>query len=187
VWSSDPVRISADEALAAAAKKVTFGAVDFLQQALSEGPMDQTEIVRRGREAGFSEKNLRTAREKLGVTPRKEGFGAGGRWVWVPAGGASVLRLAVNNGANGHTAGAADKTAPDADHVSGTHVCADRNDPDVLADERVPFAALVCSFPGSKRPISHFARVSRLQAADMHMRYTAEAISSRLFAHMMHT
>ena len=114
VWSSDPVTISADEALAAAAKKVTFGAVDFLQQALSEGPMDQTEIVRRGREAGFSEKNLRTAREKLGVTPRKEGFGAGGRWVWVPAGGASVLRLAVNNGANGHTAGAADKTAPDA-------------------------------------------------------------------------
>jgi putative DNA primase/helicase len=78
VWSSDPVRISADEALAAAAKKVTFGAVDFLQQALSEGPMDQTEIVRRGKEAGFTEKNLRTAREKLGVTPRKEGFGAGG-------------------------------------------------------------------------------------------------------------
>ena len=43
------------------------------------------------------------------------GFGAQGKWVWVPAGGASVLRLAVNNGANGQTAGAADKTAPDAD------------------------------------------------------------------------
>ena len=72
VWSDDAVTISADEALAAAAKRIASGAIDFLQQALREGPVDQTEIVRRGKEAGFTEKNLRTAREKLGATTRKE-------------------------------------------------------------------------------------------------------------------
>jgi putative DNA primase/helicase len=98
VWGSEPVTISADEALAAAAmKKDTSRAVEFLEEVLSEGPMDQTDIVRLGKEAGFTEKNLRTAREKLGVTPRKEGFGANGKWVWMPAGDATVLRLVVNN------------------------------------------------------------------------------------------
>jgi hypothetical protein len=33
----------------------------------------------------------------LGATTRKEGFGAGGKWVWVPAGGATVLRLVEND------------------------------------------------------------------------------------------
>jgi putative DNA primase/helicase len=103
VWSDDPVTISADEALAAAKKRVTSGAVDFLQAALREGPVDQTEIVRRGKEAGFTEKNLRTARERLGVTPRKEGFGRDGKWVWVPAGSATVLQLVTNDEARKKT------------------------------------------------------------------------------------
>ena len=51
--------------------------------------MDQSEIVRLGQEAGYTEKNLRMAREKLGVKSKKEGFGAEGKWVWVPQGGAS--------------------------------------------------------------------------------------------------
>jgi putative DNA primase/helicase len=96
-WSGDPIAISADEALAAPAKKVTPDATDFLQQLLNDGIMDQSEIVRLGKEAGYTEKNLRTAREKLGVKPKKEGFGADGKWVWVPAGGATVLKLVVNN------------------------------------------------------------------------------------------
>jgi putative DNA primase/helicase len=103
LWCSDPVTISADEALAAAAKRLPSGAIDFLQAALREGPVEQTEIVRRGKEAGFTEKNLRTAREKLGATTRKEGFGAGGKWVWVPAGGATVLQLVRDNEARKKT------------------------------------------------------------------------------------
>jgi putative DNA primase/helicase len=103
VWSDDPVTISADEALATATKRVTSGAVDFLQAALRQGPVDQTEIVRRGKEAGFTEKNLRSAREKLGAATRKEGFGAGGKWVWVPAGSATVLQLVTNNEARKKT------------------------------------------------------------------------------------
>ena len=97
-WGSEPVMISADDALAVAAKKEgTYGAVEFLEEMLREGPMDQAEVVRLGKEAGFTAKNLRTARENLGVKPRKEGFGANGKWVWVPADGATVIKLVVNN------------------------------------------------------------------------------------------
>ena len=104
VWSNDPVTISADEALAATAKKKgSSGAVEFLEEVLAEGPMDQSEVVRLGKEAGFTEKNLRSARENLGVKPRKEGFGANGKWVWVPPGGATVLKLVVNNKAKAET------------------------------------------------------------------------------------
>jgi hypothetical protein len=99
VWDHDPVTITADEALAAAAKnkKASSTAMDFLQQLLRDGPVDQTEAVRLGAEAGFSEKNLRMARENLGVKPTKEGFGAVGKWVWKLPGG---LKLVVDNDAN---------------------------------------------------------------------------------------
>src|SRR3984893_9831125 len=74
VWDHDPVTKTADEALAATAKKAAPpAAVDFLRQELSDGPIDQAEIVQVGKDAGFSEKSLRTAREKLGVKSRKEG------------------------------------------------------------------------------------------------------------------
>ena len=117
------------EALAAAAKGPTSGAIDFLEQVLSDGPVDQTEIVRLGKEAGYSEKNLRTAREKLGVTPKKEGFGPNGKWVWVPAGGATVLKLVVDNPANGPTAGRGGKTVPDADHAQNPETVPDPANP----------------------------------------------------------
>jgi putative DNA primase/helicase len=120
VWDPEPVTITAEEALAAAAKKTTSGAIDFLQQALSEGPMDQSEIVRLGREAGFTEKTLRNAREKLGVKPTKEGFGPEGKWVWMPAGGATLLTLVVDNDANKKTP--ADSDPPGVTGGRGPHV-----------------------------------------------------------------
>ena len=105
VWDHDPVTITADEALAAAAKnkKASSTAMDFLEQLLRDGPVDQSEAVRLGAEAGFTEKNLRMARENLGVKSKKEGFGAEGKWVWVPQGGATVLQLVVDNNPKNHT------------------------------------------------------------------------------------
>lgn len=101
-WSDDPVTISADEALSAAGKR-SSDAVDFLRETLSEGPIGQAEIMRRGGEVGFTEKSLRTARGKLGAISKREGgIGADGRWVWHPSGGAKVLKLVVDS----------DKTAP---------------------------------------------------------------------------
>jgi putative DNA primase/helicase len=115
VWDHDPVTISADEALAAVAKnkKASSTAMDFLQQLLRDGPVDQSEAVRLGAEAGFTEKNLRMARENLGVKSKKEGFGAEGKWVWVPQGGATVLKLIVDNDAN-------KQTRPDDKHRAGS-------------------------------------------------------------------
>ena len=137
VWDHEPVTITADEALAAAAKRRTSGAIDFLEQVLSDGPVDQTEIVRLGKEAGYSEKNLRTAREKLGVTPKKEGFGANGKWVWVPAGGATVLKLVVDNPANEHSAGSGEKTVPGADHAQSLESVPGPGDPE-SGPEKLP-------------------------------------------------
>jgi hypothetical protein len=107
VWDRDPVTKTADEALAATVKKAgPSAAVDFLQQALSDGPMEQAEIVQLGQEAGFSEKSLRAAREKLGVKSRKEGFGTSGKWVWVLSTGAAMPTLVVDNDAT-------ERTSPD--------------------------------------------------------------------------
>jgi hypothetical protein len=93
---------------------MTIGtAVDFLEQLLSEGPMDQTEAARLGAEVGFTEKSLRTARENLGVKPTKEGFGADGKWVWKLPGGAAGLKLIVDNDAN-------KQTRPDDKHRAGS-------------------------------------------------------------------
>jgi AAA domain/Bifunctional DNA primase/polymerase, N-terminal len=128
VWDDDPVTISADEALAAKNKKASSTAMDFLQQLLRDGPVDQTEAVRLGAEAGFTEKSLRTARENLGVKPTKEGFGAVGKWVWKLPGG---LKLVVDNDANkpappdnkqraGSTGGSGDNQAPEHAQDAGT-------------------------------------------------------------------
>jgi putative DNA primase/helicase len=103
VWEPDPVTVTADEALAPAGKKAPAAAIDFLQQALSDGPMEQAEIVQLGKDAGFSEKSLRTAREKLGVKSRKEGFGADGKWVWVLSTGAAMPTLVVDDDPNKQT------------------------------------------------------------------------------------
>ena len=100
VWDHDPITISAEEALATAAKKPPSGVIEFLQQALSDGPLPQSEIVRLGKDAGYSEKILRTGREALGIKSKKQGFGAQGKWVWVPPGGATVLKMVVNNDAH---------------------------------------------------------------------------------------
>src|SRR5260370_13773806 len=90
--------------------------------------MDETEIVRLGKEAGYTEKSLRTAREKLGVKPTKQGFGPKGKWMWPPPGGAPVLTLVVNNDANrqippddeqraGSSGGSGENQAADSQHA----------------------------------------------------------------------
>jgi putative DNA primase/helicase len=75
VWSSEPVTMSADEALTAAGKKVTSGAVDFVQEALRDGPMDQAEIVRRGKEAGFTERTSVPHEKSWGSNLEKKALG----------------------------------------------------------------------------------------------------------------
>jgi hypothetical protein len=86
VWDEGAVHISADEAVAKKAqprdeaqKKVQA----FLRDLLSSGePVDEAVIREHGEQRGFTIKQLRTAKEKLGVKSAKDSFNGGWRWVW---------------------------------------------------------------------------------------------------------
>lgn len=83
-WETEPVMMTADEALTPSdtneEKTDTEWAKEVLQIALSNGPKPVAEVQKEAKQAGISPKSLRTAREKLGVKPKKVGFNAG--WVW---------------------------------------------------------------------------------------------------------
>ena len=55
-------------------------AVEFLRDALDHGPRPKNDIARDARSAGVSDKQLRRAREKLGIKPTKSSMS--GPWVW---------------------------------------------------------------------------------------------------------
>lgn len=57
-------------------------AIGWLEELLSERPLPSKEVHAYAREAHIRPFMLREARERLGVITEKEGFGAGGRWVW---------------------------------------------------------------------------------------------------------
>jgi putative DNA primase/helicase len=84
-WESQPVKITADEALAAndtAAENRTgkAEAIEFLRDALSGGPRPANEVKQEATSAGITPKCLRTARKSLGVRLTKQGMSGG--WVW---------------------------------------------------------------------------------------------------------
>ena len=116
MWDHEPVTITADEALAAAAKRPTSGAIDFLEQVLSDGPVDQTQCAPRQGRRIFRKELTDLARE-IGRDAEEGRLWTKREWVWVPAGGATVLKLVVDNPPNGPTAGSGEKTVPDADHA----------------------------------------------------------------------
>jgi putative DNA primase/helicase len=87
MYESTPITISADQALAALDgasenRSEKSEAIDFLTDALSEGPVSAKNMKRNAADAGISPKSLRSAREAMGVKPEKTGFGDEGGWVW---------------------------------------------------------------------------------------------------------
>jgi len=90
-WEEKPVAISADEALSAesgkGAKRPTKPtAHDWLQGLLANRPMRRKNVMKLGAQAGFSEKQLRGAREALGITTTKSRVGSQTVWT-LPGGG----------------------------------------------------------------------------------------------------
>jgi len=57
-------------------------AVDWLKQALAEGPTEAREIFRSGEANGFSDITLRRAKTKLGAKAYSSGFGTAKIWYW---------------------------------------------------------------------------------------------------------
>ena len=58
-------------------------AVEFLRDMLADGPKPVTEILTAAKEAGLSDKRLRSARERICRKPQRVGgLGEQGYWVW---------------------------------------------------------------------------------------------------------
>lgn len=57
----------------------------WLSERMNTGPQPANLIVQSGREAGFSEDQLKRAKKRLGIASQREGFGSGSRSLWVSA------------------------------------------------------------------------------------------------------
>jgi len=81
IWE-ETVDVTADEALAAASprKDRQSGAVAFLLDILANGPVPKRIIEERATARGFSEMQLRTAKQKMGIVVYKAGMAEG--WMW---------------------------------------------------------------------------------------------------------
>jgi putative DNA primase/helicase len=84
VWESEPVSISADEALRATDtsgdRSAATEAEEFLREKLSEGPVSAKEGEEHARALGIAPRTLARARKKLGVVAEKVGLKEG--WIW---------------------------------------------------------------------------------------------------------
>ncbi len=81
-WESEPIAISAQDLLCAGPDRGEASeAEEFLRDALDGGEqIPVTDIFRTGKEQGFSEKQLRIAKEKIGAQHKRTGFQ--GKSVW---------------------------------------------------------------------------------------------------------
>jgi len=78
-WEADPVTISAEDALSDRGEAPALDeAVEWLGDALANGPRPSREMLQDARENGIAEKTLRRASKRLGIKPVK----VAGGWRW---------------------------------------------------------------------------------------------------------
>lgn len=87
VWYPEPVLRTADEVLTATVNgEGRYSALEeaeaWLADALGSGPIAAKDVKSRAAEAGIKSRTLERARAKLGVLPKRAGFGHGSQWVW---------------------------------------------------------------------------------------------------------
>jgi len=61
----------------------------WLHEMLAAGPVLHGEVMTAGRAAGFTRDSLRRAKERIGVSAYREGFGPGSRFYWQLRGASS--------------------------------------------------------------------------------------------------
>ena len=86
-WEREPVRMTANEALAAeltdtGERTERDDARGWLEKALADSPMPAKETIRQAKENGIAERTLRRAKNSLRVETHREGFGPGAKWLW---------------------------------------------------------------------------------------------------------
>jgi hypothetical protein len=82
-WESEPVQLTADEALAAGAaphEHKSEVAAKWLKQQLQNGPVPVSELKEECKKAGLSWTTVERAKDAVGVEPEKTGFN--GHWEW---------------------------------------------------------------------------------------------------------
>jgi putative DNA primase/helicase len=88
VWDKEPIKMTADEAVAGASgaartaerNSAQAQLQNFLCERLKKGSVPQIEIEREAASLGFSDGQLKLAKKKLGIVSDKAGFEGG--WVW---------------------------------------------------------------------------------------------------------
>ena len=104
LWDAEPVTMTANEALAAEARQErdrgkgrAEASAEWLREQLVHGPLPTREVENRARDAGMSWASVRRAQQRLGIKPRKAGFGEG--WLWeLPDEGAQDAEDAQDDG-----------------------------------------------------------------------------------------
>ena len=89
-WHDEPVPMTVEQALrprpspADEEERAFFGreSDQWLREMLDAGPVLYTDILNVGRTAGFNRDTLRRAKERIGVTAYRDGFGPGSRFYW---------------------------------------------------------------------------------------------------------
>ncbi len=95
IWG-EAINGSARAVLAAAEsddseRTATDEAMDWLRETLADGPVPATEVQKLGRQCGLPVKAVRTARERLGIKPKRSGFGKGSCVQWALPGRIDAL------------------------------------------------------------------------------------------------
>ena len=86
LWESEPVTVTADEAMvpfeATADRTEIADASEWLRDLLATGPVEAREVLRLAGQQGFNARMAQRARQRIGATTRREGFGKGSRVLW---------------------------------------------------------------------------------------------------------
>ncbi|MFQ5496168.1 MAG: hypothetical protein ACE5EX_12400, partial [Phycisphaerae bacterium] len=97
-WDSEPVSITADQALGNPPADDGAGsdAERFLRDALADGPVRASEVRRLARDAGIAKRTLERAKDRLGVRSDRVGFGGDGQWRWAMPDSAEPSKVATD-------------------------------------------------------------------------------------------
>jgi putative DNA primase/helicase len=80
-WDNEPAHLTADQAIASTkAPPRTAKVDDFLQKLLADGPMSNTEVMAAARDNGFTEGQIKRAKERLKIASKKDGLQGGWKW-----------------------------------------------------------------------------------------------------------
>lgn len=93
-------------------RSATDEAMDWLRDALEAGPMPAGQVLKSAKLSGLSDKALRTARERLGIKPKRNGFGPGSSVTW------ALPRIDAIHGIDAHSVRGASMTSMETDGAS---------------------------------------------------------------------